>query len=61
VSDLSLTESIDTSGPAGRMLMQMLGSFPEYCIQKRARPIARSSGFFQRSKPSAKYKPASAV
>ena len=26
----SLTESIDTSGPAGRMLMQMLGSFAEF-------------------------------
>src|SRR3954464_7215764 len=26
----SLTEAIDTSGPAGRMLMQMLGSFTEF-------------------------------
>src|SRR3954454_12182317 len=26
----SLTEAIDTSGPAGRMLMQMLGSFAEF-------------------------------
>ncbi len=26
----SLTESIDTTTPAGRMLMQMLGSFAEY-------------------------------
>jgi DNA invertase Pin-like site-specific DNA recombinase len=26
----SLTESIDTSGPAGRMMMQMLGSFAEF-------------------------------
>jgi DNA invertase Pin-like site-specific DNA recombinase len=26
----SLTESIDTSGPAGRMLMQMLGSSAEF-------------------------------
>src|SRR3954466_6474225 len=25
-----LTEAIDTSGPAGRMLMQMLGSFAEF-------------------------------
>ena len=25
-----LTQSIDTSGPAGRMLMQMLGSFAEF-------------------------------
>jgi DNA invertase Pin-like site-specific DNA recombinase len=26
----SLTEAIDTSGPAGRMMMQMLGSFAEF-------------------------------
>src|SRR4051794_37268043 len=26
----SLTEAIDTAGPAGRMLMQMLGSFAEF-------------------------------
>lgn len=26
----SLTETIDTSTPAGRMLMQMLGAFPEF-------------------------------
>ena len=26
----SLTETIDTSGPAGRMMMQMLGSFAEF-------------------------------
>jgi len=26
----SFTEAIDTSGPAGRMLMQMLGSFAEF-------------------------------
>ena len=26
----SLTEAVDTSGPAGRMLMQMLGSFAEF-------------------------------
>src|SRR6187551_2304914 len=26
----SLTEAIDTTGPAGRMLMQMLGSFAEF-------------------------------
>jgi len=26
----SLTEAIDTSGPTGRMLMQMLGSFAEF-------------------------------
>lgn len=29
-SFLSLTESIDTSSPAGRMMMQMLGSFAEF-------------------------------
>ena len=36
----SLTESIDTSGPAGRMLMQMLGSFAEFeraMIRERTR------------------------
>jgi Resolvase, N terminal domain len=35
----SLTEAIDTSGPAGRMLMQMLGSFAEFereMIRERA-------------------------
>jgi DNA invertase Pin-like site-specific DNA recombinase len=26
----SLTEAVDTSGPAGRMMMQMLGSFAEF-------------------------------
>ncbi len=26
----SITESVDTSGPAGRMMMQMLGSFAEF-------------------------------
>src|SRR3954469_20454091 len=26
----SLTEAVDTAGPAGRMLMQMLGSFAEF-------------------------------
>ena len=36
----SLTELIDTSGPAGRMLMQMLGSFAEFereMIRERTR------------------------
>jgi hypothetical protein len=36
----SLTEAIDTSGPAGRMLMQMLGSFAEFereMIRERTR------------------------
>ena len=36
----SLTESIDTSGPAGRMMMQMLGSFAEFereMIRERTR------------------------
>jgi DNA invertase Pin-like site-specific DNA recombinase len=36
----SLTEAIDTSGPAGRMVMQMLGSFAELsapgCASERA-------------------------
>ncbi|WP_395372905.1 recombinase family protein [Marinicella sp. W31] len=29
-SFLSLTESIDTSSPAGRMMMQMVGAFAEF-------------------------------
>src|SRR3954464_8551619 len=36
----SLTEAVDTSGPAGRMLMQMLGSFAEFeraMIRERTR------------------------
>src|SRR3954463_6862438 len=36
----SLTEAIDTTGPAGRMLMQMLGSFAEFeraMIRERTR------------------------
>ena len=36
----SLTESVDTSGPAGRMMMQMLGSFAEFereMIRERTR------------------------
>jgi DNA invertase Pin-like site-specific DNA recombinase len=39
----SLFESIDTSGPAGRMLMQMLGSFAEFereMIRERTRRTA---------------------
>lgn len=37
---LSLTESIDTSGPAGRMMMHMLGAFAEFereMIRERTR------------------------
>src|SRR4051812_8987667 len=37
----SLTEAIDTTGPAGRMLMQMLGSFAEFeraMIRERTAP-----------------------
>ena len=30
----SLTESIDTTVPAGRMLMQMLGSFADYAVHR---------------------------
>jgi DNA invertase Pin-like site-specific DNA recombinase len=38
----SLTEAIDTSGPAGRMMMQMLGSFAEFeRAMVRERPRAR--------------------
>ncbi len=36
----SLTEAIDTSGPAGRMMMQMLGCFAEFeraMLQERTR------------------------
>ena len=52
----SLTESIDTSGPAGRMLMQMLGSFAEFereLIRERTRAglhEARAQG--RKSSPS---------
>jgi hypothetical protein len=38
----SLAESIDTSGPAGRMLMQMLGAFAEFereMIRERIAPV----------------------
>lgn len=46
----SLTESIDTTTPAGRMMMQMVGSFSEYereMIQERTRAglqAARTEG-----------------
>jgi DNA invertase Pin-like site-specific DNA recombinase len=45
-----LTESIDTSGPAGRMMMQMLGSFAEFeraMVRERTRAglkLAREQG-----------------
>ena len=42
----SLTESIDTSGPAGRMMMQMLGSFAEFereMIRERTRAGLREA------------------
>ena len=53
----SLTESIDTSGPAGRMLMQMLGSFAEFereMIRERTRAglhEARAQGRVPGRKP----------
>ena len=46
----SLTEAIDTSGPAGRMMMQMLGSFAEFeraIVRERTRAglkLAREQG-----------------
>jgi DNA invertase Pin-like site-specific DNA recombinase len=46
----SLTEAIDTSGPAGRMMMQMLGSFAEFeraMVRERTRAglkVARDRG-----------------
>ena len=42
----SLTEAIDTSGPAGRMLMQMLGAFAEFereMIRERTRAGLREA------------------
>ncbi len=42
----SLTESIDTSGPAGRMMMHMLGSFAEFereMIRERTRAGLREA------------------
>ena len=42
----SLTELIDTSGPAGRMMMQMLGSFAEFereMIRERTRAGLREA------------------
>jgi DNA invertase Pin-like site-specific DNA recombinase len=53
----SLTESIDTSGPAGRMMMQMLGCFAEFereMIRERTRAglrEARSQGRLPGRKP----------
>ena len=57
----SLTESIDSSGPAGRMMMQMLGSFAEFgreMIRERTRaglwqrePRAAFPGASRRSPP----------
>jgi DNA invertase Pin-like site-specific DNA recombinase len=53
----SLTESIDTSGPAGRMMMQMLGSFAEFereMIRERTRAglrEARAKGSVPGRKP----------
>ena len=46
----SLTEAIDTSGPAGRMMMQMLGCFAEFeraMVRERTRAglkVAREQG-----------------
>jgi len=42
----SLTEAIDTTGPAGRMMMQMLGSFAEFereMIRERTRASLREA------------------
>jgi len=42
----SLTEAIDTTGPAGRMMMQMLGSFAEFereMIRERTRAGLREA------------------
>ena len=53
----SLTEAIDTSGPAGRMMMQMLGSFAEFereMIRERTRAglrEARTKGHVPGRKP----------
>lgn len=53
----SLTESIDTAGPAGRLLMQMLGSFAEFereMIRERTRAglrEARANGRVPGRKP----------
>jgi DNA invertase Pin-like site-specific DNA recombinase len=53
----SLTEAIDTAGPAGRMLMQMLGSFAEFereMIRERTRAglkEARAEGRVPGRKP----------
>jgi DNA invertase Pin-like site-specific DNA recombinase len=53
----SLTEAIDTSGPAGRILMQMLGAFAEFereMIRERTRAglrEARTNGRVLERKP----------
>src|SRR5208282_6379147 len=53
----SVTEAIDTSGPAGRMMMQMLGSFAEFereMIRERTRAglqEARAQGRVPGRKP----------
>src|SRR5688572_20463026 len=42
----SLTEAVDTAGPAGRMLMQMLGSFAEFeraMVRERTRAGLRAA------------------
>ena len=47
----SLTESIDTSGPAGRMMMHMLGSFAEFereMIRERTRAGLREARIQER-------------
>jgi DNA invertase Pin-like site-specific DNA recombinase len=53
----SLTEAIDTTAPAGRMMMQMLGSFAEYereMVRERTRAglqAARAQGRHGGRKP----------
>lgn len=53
----SLTEAVDTSGPAGRMVMQMLGAFAEFeraMIRERTRAglkEARAKGRIPGRKP----------
>src|SRR3982750_3802989 len=42
----SLTEAVDTTGPAGRMMMQMLGSFAEFeraMVRERTRAGLRAA------------------
>src|SRR5689334_7956037 len=45
----SLTEAIDTSGPAGRMMMQMLGSFAGFTHQRSVVECYARSGNFRAS------------